>query len=430
MRRRRSGSSETAATCSIQPLIKSQPACKSSDHSTLERSAACPEELLLQQFAHYQEQQKQIKKMKETIKQLEEWGRIGSNEKFFKRAASIRKALEKLERVKRPILERKTADFELSQHDRSGRRVISFEQVTKQFGERKLLDNAAGSLLYGEKVVLMGDNGSGKTTLFKLLLGQLKPDSGELTQGASLTIGYLAQEEKEEDRKLTVLEYFKAEGRLEEGEARHILASYLFYGTDVFKPLHALSGGEWSRLRLALLIRSKPNLLLLDEPTNHLDIRSREALEEALEQYQGTILAISHDRYFINRIAERVWELSAGQLHKHLGNYDDCKEKLHKNQAIPAEHAEDKRTAAGMPRDRNETKPIAIKETEARLSREGLELAIAELERKMAAAGQELELLAAANDPAVLNELWELREQDQARLELLLDKWMSVAEKE
>ncbi|CAM4485292.1 ATPase subunit of ABC transporter with duplicated ATPase domains [Paenibacillus endophyticus] len=387
------------------------------------------EELLLQQFAHYQEQQKQIKKMKETIKQLEEWGRIGSNEKFFKRAASIRKALEKLERVKRPILERKTADFELSQHDRSGRRVISFEKVIKQFGERKLLDNAAGSLMYGEKVVLIGDNGSGKTTLFKLLLGQQKPDSGELVQGASLTIGYLAQEEKEENRKLTVLEYFKAEGRLEEGEARHMLASYLFYGTDVFKPLHALSGGEWSRLRLALLILKKPNLLLLDEPTNHLDIRSREALEEALEQYQGTILAISHDRYFINRIAERVWELSAGQLHAHLGNYDDCKEKLHKNQAIPIEQASDRKTAAAMP-SRNESKPIAIKETETRLKRENLELTIAELERKMAAAGQELELLAAANDPARLNELWELREQDQARLELLLDKWMRIAEKE
>lgn len=285
------------------------------------------EERLLQQFAQFQEQQKVMKKMKETIRQLEEWGRIGANEKFFKRAASIRKALERMEAVKRPVLERKTADFELSPLDRSGRKVIAIEGVTKQFGESVILNGAEGSLLYGEKVVLLGDNGSGKTTLFKLLLGVIEPDAGEVEQGARLEIGYLAQQEPVRDNKLTVLEYFRTEGCLEEGEARNVLAKYLFYGADVFKPLQMLSGGEWSRLRLALLVRRKPNLLLLDEPTNHLDMASREALEEALEDFPGTVLAITHDRYFINRLAKCVWELNQGRITTYLGNYDDFKEK-------------------------------------------------------------------------------------------------------
>ncbi|WP_138752815.1 ribosomal protection-like ABC-F family protein [Paenibacillus sinopodophylli] len=389
------------------------------------------EERLLQQFAQYQEQQKQIKKMKETIRQLEEWGRIGSNEKFFKRAASIRKALEKLERVKRPVLERKTADFELSPLDRSGRRVITFEKVTKRFGQRTLLENAEGSLLYGEKVVLMGDNGSGKTTLFKLLLGDQQPDSGELVHGTRLTIGYLAQEDRVEDRKLTVLAFFKEEGKLEEGEARRILASYLFYGTDVFKPLHTLSGGEWSRLRLALLIRKQPNLLLLDEPTNHLDIRSREALEEALEQFQGTVLAISHDRFFTNRIAERIWQLKDGRIAAHLGNYNDCKDKLHNNDGTKIEGLSASRTDAvpdTLQVKRVERLPAGGKHTAAAIGLKRLELEIAELEEKLAAASQEMEQLAAASDAVMLNRLWELQEQDQKKLEQLLEQWMKIAE--
>ncbi|MBW7461396.1 ATP-binding cassette domain-containing protein, partial [Paenibacillus sepulcri] len=163
--------------------------------------------------------------------------------------------------------------------------------------------------------------------LFKLLLGEAEPDAGEIVRGARVEIGYLAQQEPLGENKQTVLEFFRTEGELEEGEARNVLAKYLFYGADVFKPLNMLSGGEWSRLRLALLVRRKPNLLLLDEPTNHLDVASREALEEALEDFPGTVLAISHDRYFINRLAKRVWELHQGRITAYLGNYDDFKEK-------------------------------------------------------------------------------------------------------
>lgn len=307
------------------------------------------EERLLQQFNAYQEQQKKIKKMKETIKQLEEWGRNGDNEKFFKRAASMRRALERIERIKRPVLERRQAEFALDSQDRSGRRVAMFEQLKKSYGNHSILKDISGLLEYGDKIALMGHNGSGKTTLFKLLLGEEKPDSGQLELGSRVDVGYLAQQEEPSDPKETVLGYFKKTAGVEEGEARGMLARYLFYGSDVFRTVGKLSGGEWTRLRLALLMNQKPNLLLLDEPTNHLDIASREALEEALSDYTGTVLAISHDRYFVNRLAQRIWELQDGRLTVYYGNYDASREKkleqltrvqAHTDKAYSREHSD------------------------------------------------------------------------------------------
>lgn len=291
------------------------------------------EERLLQQFAEYQEQQKVIKKMKESIKQLEEFGRIGGNEKFFKRAASMRRALERMERVKRPVLERRQADFELNPQDRSGRRVAYFEQVEVSYGKQAVLRGASGLIEFGEKIALMGSNGSGKTTLFRVLLGELSPDSGSLEWGSRVDVGYLAQQEEPDNPKATVLEYFREKAGVEEGEARGILARYLFYGAAVFRSVAQLSGGEWTRLRLALLIHQKPNLLLLDEPTNHLDIASREALEDALQGYAGTVLAISHDRYFVNQVSRKVWDLNQGKLTVYHGNYDDFRDKKERLEA-------------------------------------------------------------------------------------------------
>ncbi|WP_433582309.1 ABC-F family ATP-binding cassette domain-containing protein [Paenibacillus amylolyticus] len=285
------------------------------------------EQRLLQQFEEFKEQQKVIKKMKETIRQLEEWGRVGGNEKFFRRAASMRKALERMEQVKRPVLERRNAEFDVRPTDRTGKRVAILEQVEKSYGEREILRGISGLLEYGDKIALIGRNGSGKTTLFKLLLGDEQPNAGKLEWGARVDVGYLAQQEEPTNPKLNVLEYFRLEAGVEEGEARGILARYLFYGADVFRSVGQLSGGEWTRLRLALLVQRKPNVLLLDEPTNHLDIASREALEESLVDFEGTVLAISHDRYFVNRLASRVWELENGQMTAYLGDYEAYREK-------------------------------------------------------------------------------------------------------
>ncbi|MCK6075969.1 ribosomal protection-like ABC-F family protein [Paenibacillus silvae] len=285
------------------------------------------EQRLLKQFEEFKEQQKVIKKMKETIRQLEEWGRVGGNEKFFRRAASMRKALERMEQVKRPVLERRHADFDVRPTDRTGKRVAVLEDVEKRYGDRVILRGVSALLEYGDKTALIGRNGSGKTTLFRLLLGEEHPDAGGLEWGARVDVGYLAQQEEPLNPKLSVLEHFRLEAGVEEGEARGILARYLFYGADVFRSVGQLSGGEWTRLRLALLVQRKPNVLLLDEPTNHLDIASREALEDSLADFEGTVLAISHDRYFVNRLASRVWELEEGQLTTYLGDYEAYREK-------------------------------------------------------------------------------------------------------
>jgi len=388
------------------------------------------EERLLRQFAQYQEQQKVIKKMKETIRQLEEWGRNGDNEKFFKRAAAMRRALERMEKIKRPVLERKAAEFELNPLDRSARRVIEFSGVRKQYGDRVILDEAEGSLLYGEKVALLGDNGAGKTTLLKLLLGAESPDGGELAIGSRVDIGYLAQQEAITNRKQTVLDYFRIEDGLEEGEARNVLAHYLFYGNDVFKPLGSLSGGEWSRLRLALLVRRKPNLLLLDEPTNHLDIDSREALEEALEEFPGTILAISHDRYFMNRLAKRIWELEQGRIVSYLGDYNDYKAK--RNERALQE-------PSPPIKDSGRNQPAAEERLQARaVGQEGrnkggeqlhelLEREIAELEQQLKELDSELMIQSESGDTELLERGWREREALEATLSDKMEKWMELS---
>ncbi|MCM3700908.1 ribosomal protection-like ABC-F family protein [Paenibacillus macerans] len=288
------------------------------------------ERRLLQQFADYQEQQKKIKKMQETIKQLIEWGNRSNppNPSFHRRAASMQKALDRMVKLKRPILERKKIGLQLQQADRSGNDAIVLREVGCVRGARRLYSGLTHTLRYGEAAVLIGENGAGKSTLLKNVLGLEPPEEGEARLGARIDAGYLAQQSAPADHEETVLQFFRDEIGIETGEARHQLARFLFYGADVFKKVRSLSGGEWTRLRLAVLMHRKPNLLVLDEPTNHLDIDSREALEEALEEYAGTLLVVSHDRYFINKVAGQIWALVGGRMSVTLGNYEDYREEL------------------------------------------------------------------------------------------------------
>ncbi|GKU80003.1 ribosomal protection-like ABC-F family protein [Paenibacillus sp. L3-i20] len=398
------------------------------------------EERLLQQFAQYKEEQKRIKQMKESIRRFEEWGRIAGNEKYFKRAASIRKALERMEKTKRPILERKSAQFELSSSDRSGKNVLSFESIAKRFGNRQILKDCSENLYYGEKVVLIGDNGSGKSTLFKVLLGEVAPDVGKVELGARVEIGYLAQQEPQKGTKGTLLQYFQLECELEEGEARNVLASYLFYGADVFKPLSMLSGGEWTRLRLALLVRQKPNVLLLDEPTNHLDVASREALEESLAGYQGTILVISHDRYFINKLVGRVWALADGGITSYPGNFDYYRQKrdervrqLELRQQSSSSTIKKETSRVKSPErivkndDKNNVKNNDKTESIKKWSCEQLELQIAAIEAEIEKVELEMQQLDGLNDGAQLEEIWLQQEKRKLQLESYMQEWMELS---
>ncbi|MGE0997870.1 ribosomal protection-like ABC-F family protein [Bacillus sp. Gnz1/3] len=297
-------------------------------HTNYSRFVEEKEERLLQEFQAYQEQQKKIKKMKEAIKRLREWANQANppNEGLHKRARSMERALERMQKLKKPILERKQMGLQFEGQDRSGKDVVVMKEVSKGFADHPLFNEVNLHVRFQERAAIVGRNGTGKTTLLKLLLEQIEPDAGEIRIGSSVKIGYLSQHAYG-NRKSNVLEAFREYVAVTEGEARHILAKFLFYGPVVFKKVTQLSGGEKMRLRLAQLMYQDINFLILDEPTNHLDIESREVLEEALEQYNGTILAVSHDRYFLNKLFEKTYWIDEHKLFEFAGNYAWARQK-------------------------------------------------------------------------------------------------------
>lgn len=297
-------------------------------HTNYSRFVEEKEERLLQEFQAYQEQQKKIKKMKEAIKRLREWVNQANppNEGLHKRARSMERALERMQKLKKPILERKQIGLQFEGQDRSGKDVVVIKEVSKGFADHPLFNEVNLHVRFQERAAIVGRNGTGKTTLLKLLLEEIEPDAGEIRIGSSVKIGYLSQHAYG-NMKSDVLEAFREYVAVTEGEARHILAKFLFYGPAVFKKVTQLSGGEKMRLRLAQLMYQDINFLILDEPTNHLDIESREVLEEALEQYNGTILAVSHDRYFLNKLFEKTYWIDEHKLFEFAGNYAWARQK-------------------------------------------------------------------------------------------------------
>ncbi len=297
-------------------------------HTNYSRFVEEKEERLLQEFQAYQEQQKKIKKMKEAIKRLREWANQANppNEGLHKRARNMERVLERMEKLKKPILERKQMGLQFEGQERSGKDVVVMKEVSKGFADQPLFDQANLHVRFQERAAIVGRNGTGKTTLLKLLLDEIEPDAGEIRIGSSVKIGYLSQHAYG-SMKSNVLEAFREYVAVTEGEARHILAKFLFYGPAVFKKVTQLSGGEKMRLRLAQLMYQDINFLILDEPTNHLDIESREVLEEALEQYNGTILAVSHDRYFLNKLFEKTYWIDEHKLFEFAGNYAWARQK-------------------------------------------------------------------------------------------------------
>ena len=263
----------------------------------------------LAEYEIYKSQQKQIEKMKESIKKLRAFGNLAGNEMFFKRAKSIEKRLEKLEVVDKVNLEKRKLPISLNASSRSGKDVLTIKNLNKSYGEKIIFKNFNTEIHYGEKVHLKGSNGSGKSTLIKIILEEDKDYTGEVKLGSSVKIGYIPQELKFPNENNTVLEYFMFDYNDSETRARNYLAKYLFFGNNVFKRLKELSGGERVRLILAKLVLQETNFLILDEPTNHLDISTREILEDTLEEYNGTVLFVSHDRYFAKKLAKQEIKL-------------------------------------------------------------------------------------------------------------------------
>jgi ATP-binding cassette subfamily F protein 3 len=267
-------------------------------------------------------QQRQISRIETAIKRYELWANTYDNEKFAKRARAIRNRLDKMERVEKPLIERRRMDLKLSGW-RGSQKVLEYKKVNKAFGQRSVLKDVNFVLHHGERVGLIGPNGTGKSVMLKLALGSLQPDSGDVVLGPSIQTAWYAQEHETLDPEQTVLDTVRMVGNMSESNAVSLLGKYLFSYRQTAEKVRELSGGERSRLQLALVVLSKANFLLLDEPTNNLDIASAEVLESALAEFEGTALIISHDRYFLDQVVDRILTLDEGRLQSHAGGYSD-----------------------------------------------------------------------------------------------------------
>ena len=271
----------------------------------------------------YVTQQKEIARLEEAIRRFEDWARRVVNERHIKQARNMQRRIDRMDKVDRPVLERRKIALELRPHARGGERVVELAEVGVELGGRPILAGVDLTVLRGERVGVVGDNGAGKSVLLRVLAGELEPGVGERKAGPSIRFGRLAQDRRPEDPNATPLELVRRTAPISEGEAVSRLMKFLFSYEQVRRPLRTLSGGEWTRLQLLLLMLEGANCLLLDEPTNHLDIESVEMLEAALESFDGTAIFVSHDRYFLDRIADRILEVSDGSVRSFEGGWSN-----------------------------------------------------------------------------------------------------------
>ena len=321
-------------------------------------------------------QQKEIARQEAVIAMYRRFNR----EKSIRLAESREKRLEKIERLERPQ-EEGTVHFRFETRRRTGDDVLQTDRLKKSYGDRVLFSDLDIHVKAGDRIALIGDNGTGKSTLLKCLTGEEKPDAGVIRWGTGVDIGYYDQHQAGLHENKTVLdEVWDRFPRMEQYEVRGALGMFLFTGDDVFAPVSTLSGGEKGRVALTELMLRKDNVLLLDEPTNHLDMDSREVLENALADFPGTIIAVSHDRYFINRFAEKVCVLENGALKEYLGNYDSYFEKVSRAEEPDGEYAGMTRTAIDKEKKKSREEQQRIKAEKERMAALEARIAVAERE--------------------------------------------------
>ncbi len=393
------------------------------------------EQLRVAAWNAYMNQQREIKHQEEVIEKLKSFNR----EKSIKRAESREKMLDKIEVIEKPSEVRTDMKLTLTPRILSGNDVLTVEHLSKSFDSHKLFTDVNFEIKRGEHVAIIGDNGSGKTTLLKILNGLVPADQGTFRLGSNVEIGYYDQEHHVLHSEKTLFEEISDDyPYLNNTQIRNVLAAFLFTGEDVFKRISDLSGGERGRVSLAKLVLSNANFLILDEPTNHLDIMSKEILEDALNGYEGTILYVSHDRYFINRTAHRILDLTEGQFVSYVGNYDYYLEKhdtvMAAIEASTPQSADADNTAATKAAE-SEVKLDwkAQKEEQARLRKKENDLKkceekIAELETRISEIDAEMSDPSIGTQVAKLQELTKEQATCQEQLEKLYEQWEELAE--
>ena len=373
----------------------------------------------LEQLRQYKKEQAEIQRLSETARIMHEH----NTEHLNKRAFSIEKRIARLNQTARPE-ERKKLKAKFGQAEFHADDLLSLREVNKAFGSQVLFDHVTLRVEDGDRIALLGDNGAGKSTLLKIILGEEPQDGGTVKQGLTVKVGYLPQQIRFSHPERSLYDTMLYEAGCNAQQARDRLGKFLFQGEDVFKPVSVLSGGEQSRLRLCMLMDDEINFLILDEPTNHLDIDSREWIEEAVEAYDGTLLFVSHDRYFINRFATRIWELADGTITDYpcgFAQYRQMKaQEEAEKAAAPKPEKEREKPAAERPQRGNKAQQAARRQLTI------CERDIAKAEERIAALEADME--AAACDYEKLNELVGQKDAAQAELDALYERWEQLSE--
>ena len=371
-----------------------------------------------ERMKQYLKEQAKIRQLEKAAEQLHLWAFMG-NDALHKRAFSMEKRIQRMRTTQKPTKARRL-EARFQSREFKGDEVLQIRGVSKAFGQRRLFDDVYLRCEGGERIALLGENGTGKTTLLNMIMGLEHPDSGMIRLGPSVKAAYLPQVIHFDHTERSILDTMLYELDITPQSARNRLAAYQFTGEDVFKPVSVLSGGELSRLRLCMLMDESVNLLILDEPTNHLDIDSREWLEEAVEDFDGTLLFVSHDRYFINRFATRVWELEHAVITDYpmgFAQYRQVREEERRAaQPAPAPSAAKKSAPAGKG---NRAQQAARKQLTI------CETAIARLEASLASLDRDMDQFAC--DAEKLGELYRQRQTVEAELEQEMTRWEELS---
>ena len=376
-----------------------------------------------ERMKQYEKEQAKIAQLEKAAEQLRVWAFMGMD-KTYRRAISMERRIERMRTTSKPTKARKM-DARFSSAEFHGDEVLGIRNVSKSYGDKHLFEGISLKVEGGERIALIGDNGTGKSTLIKMIVGELYPDDGRIKTGPQVKEAYLPQIIRFDHPDWNLVENMMAAKKgLSAQSARNRLAAYDFRGEDVFKPVSVLSGGEQSRLRLCMLMDDEINFLILDEPTNHLDIDSREWIEEAVEAYDGTLLFVSHDRYFINRFATRIWELADGTITDYpcgFAQYRQMKaQEEAEKAAAPKPEKEREKPAAERPQRGNKAQQAARRQLTI------CERDIARAEERIAALEADME--AAACDYEKLNELVGQKDAAQAELDALYERWEQLSE--
>lgn len=384
--------------------------------------ALLKEQRRIEQLKHFEQEQRKIKQLEAAVKRMHDWANRADNPKMHKRAFSMEKRLERMQSsaTPKPKTERKLTQA-FKSNSFSGKEVVVLKGIEKSFNQRKLFEDVNLLLKKEDRMALLGNNGTGKTTLLKIIQGELKPDGGSVRIGPSVKIAYLPQIVTFDEPHLTLLDTVRRALIISEERARNLLAGFHFQGEDVYKTVESLSGGERSRLKLCLLMQSDVNLLILDEPTNHLDIASREWMEEVLEDFEGTILFVSHDRYFIRKFATTVCELEDGRMYSFEGTYEEYRQWKRYDAQQKQRMEQEKGNTAKVKTDSRIKNP-SPKALEKKILK--TEEEIARTEERLESIEQDLERY--ATDYEKLNELLAEKQALEAKHEELMEVWLSL----